>query len=330
MRPSKRGGALVVALLFAACGSDPDEPTQEPAECETGPGCASGAGGTASGAGNLPEGGAPTSSGGPNQGGAAGIAGGHGGTGGIGIGGTGMPDQGGANEGGNSAANAGAAGGGASNAGAASSSSGAPSCSLGAAGCDDGPLTCEPDFANCDDAKDCETVLSSPATCGESCEDVAECDALSAATCVNGGCNSPWAAWPMPNGAVDVQQGAPNPTSYTNNGDGTVLDKVTGLIWQQAVAADRKYDLDGATKHCSALSLAGHKDWRVPTLIELISVMDHTAVPTIDSTFFPLAPAGVFWSSTPFDGFSGMAADFYYGDAAYMSRTSAAFVRCVR
>lgn len=323
MRPSKRGGALVVALLFAACGSDTDEPTAKPAQCEPWPDCSFGGGGTASGASSSPEGGSPAASGGSPLGGASGI--------GIISGSAGMPEQGGAtNEGGNNAANAGTAGGGAPNAGAPSSSGGAPSCSLGAAGCDEGPLTCEPGVANCDDAKDCETVLASPATCGESCEDVAECDALSAATCVNGGCNSPWAAWPMPNGAADVQQGAPNPTSYTNNGDGTVLDTVTGLVWQQAVAADRKYDLAGAAKHCTALSLAGHTDWRVPTLIELISVMDHTSAPTIDATFFPLAPAGFFWSSTPFDGFSGMVANFYYGDAGYSSTNFAAFVRCVR
>jgi hypothetical protein len=43
----------------------------------------------------------------------------------------------------------------------------------------------------------------------------------------------------MPNPA---SSGLPNPASYTDLGDGTVKDNVTGLIWQQAVAATQAYD----------------------------------------------------------------------------------------
>src|SRR5450432_2566919 len=37
-----------------------------------------------------------------------------------------------------------------------------------------------------------------------------------------------WAAWRMPNWL-----GMPNPSSYTDQTDGTVRDNVTGLLWQQ-------------------------------------------------------------------------------------------------
>jgi len=37
-----------------------------------------------------------------------------------------------------------------------------------------------------------------------------------------------WAEWPMPQWSADVTAGAPNPEGYTDNGDGTVTDNVTG------------------------------------------------------------------------------------------------------
>ena len=39
-----------------------------------------------------------------------------------------------------------------------------------------------------------------------------------------------------------------NPPSYTDNGDGTVTDNVTGLIWQQSPDTDGDGDIDAADK----------------------------------------------------------------------------------
>jgi len=82
-----------------------------------------------------------------------------------------------------------------------------------------------------------------------------------------------WAEWPMPSDQVDVTAGAPNLESYTDNGDGTVTDNVTGLMWQQVVSTTT-YNWAQALAYCPKLTLAGHSDWRLPSRIELVSIVD--------------------------------------------------------
>jgi len=115
--------------------------------------------------------------------------------------------------------------------------------------------------------------------------------------CSNGACISTvWANWIMPNSNVDVEAGAPNPESFTNNGDGTVTDNVTGLMWQQSETA-ATYSWDQADSYCTWLSLGGHSDWRLPNLIELVSIMDYSFNPAINTSFFSGSVTA--WSSTP-------------------------------
>jgi hypothetical protein len=107
---------------------------------------------------------------------------------------------------------------------------------------------------------------------------------------------SPWAMWKMPNPASAA---LPNPASYTDLGDGTVRDNVTCLNWQRDVPAGT-YAWSEAGEYCAGLSLAG-SGWRLPTRIELVSLVDFTKgdpLPTIDTTAFPDTPAEVFWSSS--------------------------------
>lgn|GEM_PF-3116247 len=111
-----------------------------------------------------------------------------------------------------------------------------------------------------------------------------------------------WAQWPMPNVPTDVSNGAPNAASYTDNGDGTVSDNVTGLIWQQVGSGP--YTWSQAMVHCSPLALGGQKGWRLPTRIELLSLVDYSVVgsitPMINTTFFPTTLSSVYyWTSTP-------------------------------
>ena len=101
-----------------------------------------------------------------------------------------------------------------------------------------------------------------------------------------------WAGWPMPNDQADVTAGAPNLESYTDNGDGTVTDNVTGLMWQQTVPTGT-YTWAQAVAYCPTLTLADHSDWRLPSRIELVSIVDLgvTSGPMINSTYFPSTPA---------------------------------------
>ena len=76
--------------------------------------------------------------------------------------------------------------------------------------------------------------------------------------------------------------------SYRVNGDGTVTDNVTGLMWQQGHNAQRLgwYEARGA---CSGLRLGGHTDWRLPSIKELYSIADFRGTqgrrPYLDDVF---------------------------------------------
>lgn len=104
------------------------------------------------------------------------------------------------------------------------------------------------------------------------------------------------------------------PASYTDNGDGTVTDDNTALVWQKSPPNDRLQYAD-ALAYCAALDLGGRSDWRVPSIKELYSLADNrgellrpeegTPTPYIDTGVFdffypagPMAFAGQYWSST--------------------------------
>jgi hypothetical protein len=105
-----------------------------------------------------------------------------------------------------------------------------------------------------------------------------------------------YARWPMPNPA---SAGLPNPSSYSDNGDGTVTDNVTKLVWQKSVTSSQAYSWCDAINYCATLTLAG-RTWRLPTRIELLSLVDFTHGGAIDKTAFPGLPGGKYhWTSSP-------------------------------
>lgn len=146
-----------------------------------------------------------------------------------------------------------------------------------------------------------------------------------------------WAQWPMPNGPADVSDGAANPASYTDNGDGTVTDKVTGLMWEKGSSGPYA-SWSQAVAHCPTLTLGGHNDWRLPTRIELLSLFDYGAVgstltPSIDTKYFPMTASNLHWTSTPRPGpapTQAFALDFSQGNAGYRLMTTSAYAMCVR
>ena len=81
-----------------------------------------------------------------------------------------------------------------------------------------------------------------------------------------------------------------NPPSYRDNGDGTITDLNTGLMWQKTPDFNKRVQSD-AEKYAKNLKLAGHDDWRLPTIKELFSIADfngnmHTRTPYIDTRYF--------------------------------------------
>ncbi len=62
--------------------------------------------------------------------------------------------------------------------------------------------------------------------------------------------------------------------AYRKNGDGTVSDLNTGLTWVQARGPRMSWD--EAVAGAAACRVGGHRDWRMPTIKELYSLIDFT------------------------------------------------------
>ena len=80
--------------------------------------------------------------------------------------------------------------------------------------------------------------------------------------------------------------------SYTDNGDGTITDNITGLIWAQDQSS-QTMQWSQASPYCESLTTGGYNDWRMPTVKELWSIRDFsTGWPWIDTTYFNLSGDG--------------------------------------
>lgn len=65
---------------------------------------------------------------------------------------------------------------------------------------------------------------------------------------------------------------------FTDNGDGTVTDQATGLMWQQADNGEGLLWQD-ALSYAEGLDFAGYTDWRLPNAKELQSLLDYSNSP---------------------------------------------------
>lgn len=87
-----------------------------------------------------------------------------------------------------------------------------------------------------------------------------------------------------------------NTPFYILNGNGTVTDTVTSLMWQQTDGGEMT--IENAQLHCDTLTLGGYTDWRLPNCHELFSILNHDRVnPTIDTIYFTKTLAEYWWSS---------------------------------
>ena len=124
-----------------------------------------------------------------------------------------------------------------------------------------------------------------------------------------------------------------NPPSYTDNGDGTVTDNNTGLIWQQE-DDDTTRIWDDAASYCESLTLAVHSDWRLASKKELMSIVNYgTYGPSIDTTYFSNPNASApYWSSITYAYDSSQAWFFHFssGGVSHSHKTNSYYVRCVR
>lgn len=116
-----------------------------------------------------------------------------------------------------------------------------------------------------------------------------------------------------------------NTPSYTDNGDGTVTDNVTGIVWQKQNDGLGRSWSDAKT-YCSSLTLGGGGGWRLPSRYELVTVTDYGG----DSVnYFPNRISS--WSSTSVLGqstFWGLSNS--YGYTQYSATSVNQYAQCVR
>lgn len=99
-----------------------------------------------------------------------------------------------------------------------------------------------------------------------------------------------------------LQRGVSWPTPrFTDNGDGTMSDALTGLMWEKSPPIPT-LAWSAAVSYANDLVLAGHEDWRLPNISELESLLNaEESSPTtwLASQGFTAGSAfNVCWSST--------------------------------
>ena len=149
---------------------------------------------------------------------------------------------------------------------------------------------------------------------------------------------------------------------YRDNGDGTITDFDTGLMWEKKIDQafglacelsnlpscwTRKFtwatamaefisELNGFTLSASSqFGHAGHTDWRLPTIVELQTILMHTypcgTSPCIDPIFGPTV-ADFYWSATTVADSpnSAWSVGFNIGNVGYNGKNGNLYVRAVR
>lgn len=120
---------------------------------------------------------------------------------------------------------------------------------------------------------------------------------------------------------------------YADNGDGTVTDNRTGLMWQKTEGA-AAINWEDSFGYASTLRLGGYDDWRMPNIKELRSLhTDYRVRPSIDTLYFPDTAMAIFWSSTTQVGQNGATAwtlDFTNGVVSYNPKGDRLHLRSVR
>jgi hypothetical protein len=141
---------------------------------------------------------------------------------------------------------------------------------------------------------------------------------------------------------VAAEQCSPGSHIYKDNRDGTVTDKCTKIIWQQATnSTDLQFS--DADSYCTNLSLAKYSDWRLPTIDELLTIVDYTLFSPAADPILQIPPHDpntgydpVLWSSTPNQYGSRplvWGVDFFLGSTVSSMPTtngSVALAKCVR
>jgi hypothetical protein len=126
-----------------------------------------------------------------------------------------------------------------------------------------------------------------------------------------------WPLWIMPNGS---EAGLPNPAKYSPvaGTDAGVFDQITHLSWGNAQTGISS--LASATSWCSP-------PWRLPTRIELVSILDTSRSPVLVNPVFTSIQGLPYWSSSVTPAGKSWTVDF--GSGAVATTTAGAAAICI-
>ena len=116
--------------------------------------------------------------------------------------------------------------------------------------------------------------------------------------------------------ALDASGNATSPGSHV-----CVRDNITNLIWSTESISNVTWA--AAQAAVPTYSRCGFTSgWRAPTRRELLSIVHHGAsnAPTIDTTYFPAAPTGWYWSSDTYAPSTGNAWIVDFGSGTSFGR----------
>ncbi|MDA3924209.1 MAG: DUF1566 domain-containing protein [Kiritimatiellae bacterium] len=92
---------------------------------------------------------------------------------------------------------------------------------------------------------------------------------------------------------------------FTDNGNGTVVDNLTGLMWFKDAGVIPSTNWNDAVSFCSNINFAGYDDWRLPNMHEMESLVDYGeagtyGVPSLPANHPFLFVGMLYWSSTTY------------------------------
>ncbi|HCL55547.1 MAG TPA: hypothetical protein DHW82_00855 [Spirochaetia bacterium] len=138
-----------------------------------------------------------------------------------------------------------------------------------------------------------------------------------------------------------------NTAHYRKNGDGTVKDTKTGILWQEKDGGEMNWE--EAKSYCKNLKLGG-QEWRLPSIEELRTLVEGCKKGRIGGEYcasykgsgekgfywqkgvwdYQGDKYGFFWSSSPYIESTAFAwvIHFYDGSFGYSFETIKNFVRC--
>ncbi len=136
-------------------------------------------------------------------------------------------------------------------------------------------------------------------------------------------------------GGIEAKFGEPESKRFVDNGDGTITDSVTRLMWQKG--ENGRMSWFEALEACRKLNVGGYSDWRLPNIKELNTILnlDYTDGWWYFKKAFPadglVPPLLHYFSSTPYEKFYVWVTNFCFGyDGYYASKEAKLLFRAVR